>query len=471
MDLTINNVLLEKRNQECLKSILYSILKKFSIKNVNIFFYQTKQKSKNEDDFIIHPIFYKKKEIGYLQISTENIVDLKRLSDIDEKINLLINRYITNKISNSFLGNVEKLIGTSEHILNIENFIEKSSNSKYPVIIKGKYGCEKLAVASAIHYYSDKSETEFREINCNSINELSLKEELSNAEKDIKNGTLYLSEIENLNIKQQHIIIDFLCAKSIPNKKNNIRYIISSNKDLYSEVKNKNFSKKLFENFNFLTIEIPSLKNRKEDIPYMINFLLFENSLTKEIFFSDEVIHALISYEWPGNYKEFERVVVKLITFSNNKEITIDDVEKNTPEILCTQYNLENNNNLIDCLSQNNYQCESFYHKGLQRSLDYISKNFNRNISLSILSNEACVSPSHLSYLFRSHLGRSFKEIITELRIKKIKEDFFINPNKKITEASLDMGFGDLSHFEKMFKRYTGLTPRDYKKKFKYNLK
>lgn len=471
MDLAHNSFTIEKLNRECLKPIVYSALEKFSIKNASILFDTDSSIPHHKYDSIYHIISYKKNEIGHLYIDTKSIssgYSPQTLSDILRKVNLVVNRYITHSISTNFLGNVEELIGASDHIIKIEDFIEKSSNSDYPVMIKGQSGSEALAVASAIHYDSNRNKQEFREINCSTIDVISLNEALLSAEKEINNGTLYLSEIENLDKKQQNILINFLCKNRLTNisssPRNRIRYIASSNKDLVAEVQKKEFSNRLFNDFNFLTVEIPSLKKRKEDIPHMINYLLSKNQADTAKSFSEEAITTLSLYEWPENYKEFERVIIKLIILSDSESITNLDIMRSTPEIISNSYLYRDNTDLIEHLSSDDYQSQSFYHKGLQRSLNYISKNFNKNISLSTLASEACVSPSHLSYLFRYHLGKSFKEIVTELRIKKIKEDFQKNPRKKITEASLEVGFGDLSHFEKMFKRYAGMTPREYKK-------
>jgi len=99
--------------------------------------------------------------------------------------------------------------------------------------------------------------------------------------------------------------------------------------------------------------------------------------------------------------------------------------------------------------------------------LEFICNNYNSDINLKQLANYACVSPSHLSYLFRTNIGKSFKQVLTEVRLEKAKQMLKRQPSMRITEVSLESGFGDLSHFEKTFKRHTGLTPRDFKGKAK----
>lgn len=475
MDLSKDYGFIEKSSQQGLKPILDSILNKFSINDAEIFFHQIGDVKKINKQTINHSICYKKKEIGLLQIPNSNSLNYpasKKFPDICKKINLLVNRYITNKKSHLFLGQCEDFIGVSEYILAIEDFIEKSANSDYPVIISGQSGCEKLAVASAIHCYSNKNKMPFREFNCVTKQEDDFEEELYHLINSVKQGTIYLSEIENLTLKQQQVLANFLAAKSAHILKNentinhDIRFIVSSSKDLSSEVINNNFSEKILESFNFLNIEVPCLKERKEDIPYIINVFSLEKDEQIRKCFTTEALQVLKEYDWPGNYRELERTIAQLITLTEKEVISVDDIKQHTPNIFNKKSNktLQDNRLIQDLLAKRNDSYQ-YLHTGLKRSLDHIAENYNQDITLADLSDSAFVSPSHLSYLFRHHLGRSFKQILSELRIEKVKEIFSTEPNKKITVASLEVGFGDLSHFEKIFKRYTDMTPREYKKK------
>jgi YesN/AraC family two-component response regulator len=104
-------------------------------------------------------------------------------------------------------------------------------------------------------------------------------------------------------------------------------------------------------------------------------------------------------------------------------------------------------------------------HSGLYKALKYIANNYEREVTLSELAANVYVSASHLSYLFKHHLRKSFKQILSELRIERAKQRISESPYARITDIFQEVGFGDLSHFEKIFKRYTGVTPREYKKK------
>lgn len=105
----------------------------------------------------------------------------------------------------------------------------------------------------------------------------------------------------------------------------------------------------------------------------------------------------------------------------------------------------------------------SAYPAALQRAIHFICQNYTDPIALSEVASRAFVSSSHLSYLFRQHLALRFKNLLCELRIRHALMMIDENPAALITEISLYSGFFDLSHFEKMFRRYTSMSPREYR--------
>jgi AraC-like DNA-binding protein len=103
-------------------------------------------------------------------------------------------------------------------------------------------------------------------------------------------------------------------------------------------------------------------------------------------------------------------------------------------------------------------------HISLQRALRYIRQHYLEDIALSELAKNAFVSPSHLSYLFKSELGTSFKTLLACLRIEKAKRLLVQDKDARITDICLESGFGDLSHFEKTFKKWAGCKPKDFRR-------
>lgn len=470
--------IIEKSGKEVLESIIYSKLNESNINKATIHFGNGRH---NEDIHfnVNHPnkysIYYKKSPIGYIRINESNIEDI-RLDEVFEKVDLLISRHVTNKVTRFHLGKGQELIGTSDHILSIESFIKRVSKTSHPVLIEGNSGCEKQAIATAIHYNSERSHQNFYELNCSSLKHENFEQSLLALMHKINGGTLFISEIEHLSISQQGKLIQSLSAKTLNSKTHSstptaqdrfdIRYIISTSHNLIDEVKESRFLDSLLRQFNYLKIKMPSLKDRRGDIPHILNFLLHENSEGNKVF-SEQAISILKNHNWPENYSELEQVGIRLIVLSKGDVITPEDIKMLAPEVFNDDVEEINHKILIENLFNENFFSIKDLHPGLKKSLVYISRNYHKEITLQNLSDYSFVSPSHLSYLFRSNLGRSFKQILTGLRIEKIKKTFKEFPNQKITISSLEVGFGDLSHFEKIFKKHTGMTPREYKNKLK----
>lgn len=103
------------------------------------------------------------------------------------------------------------------------------------------------------------------------------------------------------------------------------------------------------------------------------------------------------------------------------------------------------------------------YPAAIQRALDFICKSYTDQISLSDAANRAFISSSHLSYLFRQHMGMRYKYLVLELRIRKAVSLIHQEPRIMIPDLAQQSGFVSLSEFEKMFRRCTGVTPREYR--------
>jgi len=105
------------------------------------------------------------------------------------------------------------------------------------------------------------------------------------------------------------------------------------------------------------------------------------------------------------------------------------------------------------------------YHPGLQKALTYLAHHYAETISLSRLAQQACLSRSHLSYLFKQLIGVSFKPFLAAVRIEKARRFLVEKPHFSVTRIGGEVGFGDLRHFERTFKRWAGSTPRAYRQR------
>ncbi|PSW03704.1 helix-turn-helix domain-containing protein [Photobacterium lipolyticum] len=437
-----------------------------------------------------YPILYQRKPIGNIHFPKQeelkaDVIDL--LPALTKKIAWVVKRYETRELSEHYLGKDLSLAGYSEQVLKLEAFIEKAASSQCPAIIHAEFGCEKLSVACAIHYNSEIRHKPFIEVICSSTNTEEFQQKLILSFQEAKGGTVFLHGVDELTCSQQCLLIEILAAKTehepsgVPIKNApKVRLIVSTTKPLSALVENGTFSRQLYTELNFLNTTIPPLKDRKDDIPYILEKMLDKYHSFQEQCLSTEVKEALYNYHWPENHAELERIVAKLLVLANSNPINLIDLRKYSPETLnrtaetCSDGIITSNNNhkhfdLITSLLTKSYEDISHLHPGLQKALKYLAEHYCNEITLASLSSNACLSSSHLSYLFKLYVKKSFKQILAELRIEKAKKILASSPHSRITDVSFDVGFGDLSHFEKIFKRHTKITPREYQNRHRVN--
>jgi AraC-like DNA-binding protein len=205
---------------------------------------------------------------------------------------------------------------------------------------------------------------------------------------------------------------------------------------------------------------------------------------------SSEALKAFEAYDWPGNVYELERTVARLAVMSEESVITLKDVRAHAAK-LASAYSeaeaaapvtsagwVESDEarragrlarldmrvvRLARSLIREDFNELKRFHPGLQNALEYVARNLHDVISLHDLARQAGLSASHLSYLFQKGLGVSFKSFLAIIRIEEAKQLLVEKPHMRITEISFQVGFGDLSHFERMFKRLVGQPPREYR--------
>ncbi|HKL13917.1 MAG TPA: sigma 54-interacting transcriptional regulator [Halanaerobiales bacterium] len=246
-----------------------------------------------------------------------------------------------------------------DDILGESNVIEKSkriariaSNSDSNVLIQGETGTGKEIFAQAIHKESKRSDGPFVGINCAALPTKLIESELfgyvegafTGASKDgrpgkfelANGGTIFLDEIGEMPINMQAKLLRVLQNKKIVRIGGNevipvdVRIIAATNKDLEKEVKRSNFRHDLYYRLNVLNINVPPLRDRKEDIKilakHFLNVVAGKIGVKETIRFEQAVFDDLREYDWPGNVRELENVIERLINFSDNDLITREDV-------------------------------------------------------------------------------------------------------------------------------------------------
>lgn len=242
---------------------------------------------------------------------------------------------------------IPKIITKNSLMLEILETVKKVAVSDFPVLIYGESGVGKELIASAIHSASERAEKPFIPINCGAIPENLLESELFGHEKgaftgahekklgllEVANrGTLFLDEIcelpRQLQVKLLRAIETgvFYRVGGTREIKVNLKFVSATNKDIKTEVERGNFRPDLYYRISALSLHIPPLRERKEDIPLLIEHFKMNNPSFKSKKFSKEALKTLSEYSWPGNVRELQNVVHRTLLLSENDIIESYDL-------------------------------------------------------------------------------------------------------------------------------------------------
>lgn len=255
------------------------------------------------------------------------------------------NKQLKKKVAKGF-----QMIGKSAAITEIKNVIEKVAPTDARVLITGPNGTGKELVAHWLHQKSDRSKANFIEVNCAAIPSELIESELfghvkgafTSANKDragkfeaANGGTLFLDEIGDMSLSAQAKVLRALQENKVQrvgsdkDLKVNVRVIAATNKDLKKEIENKNFREDLYHRLAVIMIKVPSLDERKDDIPLLVDYfakkIAKENGTSAKVF-KPTAVDELMSYNWTGNVRELRNVVERLLILGGD-EISKDDVE------------------------------------------------------------------------------------------------------------------------------------------------
>jgi len=289
-------------------------------------------------DFISKPI-----DINRLITSVKNALEKK---DLQNTKNSLIkeNTQLKKKVSKKY-----QMIGESPALKNIQNMIEKVAPSDARVLITGSNGSGKELVAHAIHSLSERSKNPIVEVNCAAIPSELIESELfghvkgsfTGAIKDkqgkfeqANGGTLFLDEIGDMSLVAQAKVLRALQENKVSpvgsdkEIKVDVRVLAATNKDLKKEIEVGKFREDLYHRLSVIEIHVPSLDERKDDIPILVKHfakLISEEQGTSVKEFDDKAIKTLQNFSWTGNIRELRNVVERLIILGSNP-VTAEDV-------------------------------------------------------------------------------------------------------------------------------------------------
>ncbi|MGH7449856.1 MAG: sigma-54 interaction domain-containing protein [bacterium] len=238
-------------------------------------------------------------------------------------------------------------MGHDPKIIELLELVVKIKDADLPVLIEGESGTGKELVARALHFISKRREFPLIDVNCGAIPENLMETEFFGYEKGAftgavnskmgkfeaaSHGTLFLDEIEEMSLDLQVKLLrviqwgEFTPVGGVKPKKTEARIIAASNRDLRRLVQEGKFRHDLFYRLNVLRLEVPPLRERRQDIPVLCQHFLKRDGAKfgfPEVKISDSALRALASYDFPGNVRELENLIIRAILIANGETIQI----------------------------------------------------------------------------------------------------------------------------------------------------
>ena len=292
------------------------------------------------------PVFDEEKRLAYVVCITRDIDDMrdflqpfrnyiKNMEELDEEFD-------KHRMSADKPGDVIMNSAEMKHILRI---IDSVAPTSVPVLIQGESGVGKEELVKIVYNKSQRRNKPLLAVNCGSIPASLIESQLFGHEKGAftsassahlgffeyaNGGTLFLDEIGELELDMQTKLLRVLQEKTIRRVGSNhdipvdVRIIAATNKDLFQMVKEKKFRLDLFYRLNVISIEVPPLRKRREDLFHLITYFLnrFDKQYEKNHYITEDVWNSLMNYSWPGNIRELSNIMERLVLLSQEKAIT-----------------------------------------------------------------------------------------------------------------------------------------------------
>lgn len=268
------------------------------------------------------------------------------LADLEQHVEDLLKRYQLQKTEiTPSIRKKNHFVGESASIRRVQQLIKKVAPTTTPVLILGESGTGKEVVAKEIHRQSSRTHKPFIAINCAALSEGVLESELFGHQKGAftgayaqkkglleaaDGGTLFLDEIAEIPTSLQVKLLRFLQEQEFQRVGGtetinvNVRLIAATNRNLAQEVKDKRFREDLFYRLNVFEIHTPPLRERKEDIPLLVDHFLNQQSASLRL--SEEAMEAVMRYDWPGNIRQLENALERASVLAENGMIQVNDL-------------------------------------------------------------------------------------------------------------------------------------------------
>jgi len=289
-------------------------------------------------DFVQKPF-----EIEHMRLKIERALEFRRLKNQVDYLNHL----------QPHIYSFDRIVGASGTLQQALTIVRKVARSSSTILIRGETGTGKELIAAAVHYNSERANQAFVKVNCAALHENLLESELFGHEKgaftsadrqrvgrfeQADEGTMFLDEIGDMSLTTQAKVLrvlqehEFERLGSSKTLKVDVRMLAATHRDLGAMIKARTFREDLFYRLNVVSIQIPPLRDRKEDIPALTDAFLrrLAGTLKKPV----EGIHPdalalLIAHQWPGNIRELENVLERAVLLADGPVIGVEDLTLN----------------------------------------------------------------------------------------------------------------------------------------------
>ena len=268
------------------------------------------------------------------------------LQRIAEKVHLVKeNQFLRERVHTE--SNLDGIVGTSGKIQDVLRMISRLKDTRTPVLITGESGTGKELVARAMHFRGPLAEMPFIAVDCGSLVPTLMESELFGHEKGAftgalkakdglfqaaNGGTIFLDEIGELPLELQAKLLRVLQEKEVRPVGSNtktpvsVRVIVATNRDLEAAYRAGSFRKDLYFRLNVVTVHLPSLRERRSDVPQLVHCFLNRYAPGENVPVTASAMKAFLNYDWPGNVRELENCIARAIALGDGRVIDVTDL-------------------------------------------------------------------------------------------------------------------------------------------------
>jgi formate hydrogenlyase transcriptional activator len=300
--------------------------------------------SRREDAFTLEDLEILQPVGAQIAIAVENALAFKEIDALKDKL-AVEKLYLEEEIRSEF--NFEEIIGESQSLKRALSQIELVAPAGTTVLVLGETGTGKELIARAIHNLSPRRDRTFIKVNCAAIPAGLLESELFGHERGAftgaitqkigrfelaDGGTLFLDEVGDLPLELQPKLLrvlqeqEFERLGSTRTQRVDVRVVAATNQDLSKLVADKTFRSDLYYRLNVFPIQIPPLRERREDVPLLVRYFVqkFSRRQNKTVsYIPSDAMDALVNYNWPGNVRELENLIERAVLLSPGKELRV----------------------------------------------------------------------------------------------------------------------------------------------------